>query len=112
MGGTNEFAAPATVAKSIKAPVEIGQARIHESGGKIHFHADAQGLKVSVPVANWFSAWEGISQTPGEWTFVDQNTAVTIATKIENGILDAAINIFAIQTGTTYGALQKFTVGA
>ena len=111
MGGERETEAPASVSRRPKNATEIGSVRIHESGGKVHFHADAQGLKVSCPVAKWFSAWDQISQIPGEWTFVDDNTAVGVVTKIENGILDAAISVYAITVGDTFDKLQKFTGG-
>jgi hypothetical protein len=107
MGGANQFEAPASV--EAKGVIELGTVRIHESGGKVHFHADAQNLKVACPVASWFSAWEKISQTPGEWTFADVSTGVTVKTILKDGVLDAEIIVFPISVGDTYAQLQKFT---
>ncbi|MCK9459565.1 MAG: hypothetical protein M0R80_07995 [Proteobacteria bacterium] len=110
MGGERETKTTASVSRA-KDMLEIGSVRIHEKGGMVHFHADAQDLKVACPVAKWFSAWDIISQVPGEWTYVDDNTAVSVVTKIEGGILDAAISLYSIAVGDTFAKLNKFTEG-
>lgn len=123
MGGLREDLAPAKVAKSsdVKEPITVGSVRIHEKPdpaipgrGKVHFHADQQGYRVAVPVAVWYSAWEKISQQPGEWSYVDReaNTAVTVITKVVNNKIDAEISVFPITVGDTFKVLQKFTTGA
>lgn len=62
MGGSREFVTPA----SEKSGEEhcgkvIGNIRIHESNGEIHFHDDDNNLKTAVPVADMFSAWQRLA---------------------------------------------------
>lgn len=58
MGGDREFTTPA---KSTSTSQVIGNLRIHENSGEIHFHDDANQLKVAVPSADMFEAWEKLS---------------------------------------------------
>lgn len=58
MGGDREFTTPA---KSIETSEHIGNLRIHESNGEIHFHDDSNSLKVAIPSADMFAAWEKLS---------------------------------------------------
>lgn len=52
MGGQYEGAVetPAKKDDTIKSgPVNVGKLRTHESGGEVHFHDDANGIKAVVP---------------------------------------------------------------
>jgi hypothetical protein len=54
MGGKDEFTTPATTDGGSK----IGNLRIHENAGEVHFHDDQNKLKVAVPVAAMYDIWE------------------------------------------------------
>jgi len=45
--------------------------RIHQSGGEIHFHDDANKIKCAVPVAEAWKGWEQIRCQPGRFEWVD-----------------------------------------
>lgn len=94
MGGLNEdtITAPATpkqaviqdapaAAPAATSPLGVEQTiRFHEdpTTGQIHFHDDANGLKVGIPVADWFSAWRRIRQVDnrpgGDFTYLYVDT--------------------------------------
>ncbi len=73
MGGEREFKTPAKKSGSKKDREQtIGELRIHESEGEVHFHDDAKKIKVAMPVATWYSAWERIWKEPNtEFNFAD-----------------------------------------
>jgi len=90
------------------------QVRFHENQGEVHFHVDAENLKVAVPSGEWFKAWEDLARFPGrEWSFVDKQrgTLLTVKSGIISGTLDAYIEVTKIQAGNTFTELDKFTVG-
>lgn len=59
MGGDREFTAPAKSTSDISRVV--GDLRIHENSGEVHFHDDKNGLKVAVPVDTMYAAWDRLS---------------------------------------------------
>lgn len=87
--------------------------RIHESGGDIHFHDDAAGLKAAVPVAQWWKAWAGLKSGDGDWTFVDTANSTLLAVAIQkiSGVTEAIITIVVhvVETGDTFDALEDLT---
>jgi len=90
------------------------QVRFHENQGEVHFHVDAEKLKVAVPSGEWFNAWENLAKFPGrEWSFVDKQreTLLTVKSGIVSGTLDAHVEITQIHTGNTFKELEKFTLG-
>lgn len=46
--------------------------RYHATGERIHFHADAEGLMVVVPAAEWWAAWERLKCGEG-FRFIDRS---------------------------------------
>lgn len=57
MGGERETVSPQVVSKKGKSQV-VGHVRYHEKGGEVHFHDDAAGLKVAVPVDLWMKTFQ------------------------------------------------------
>lgn len=53
MGGKDEFTTPAKTADG----QTIGNIRIHESGGEVHFHDDQNRVKAAVPVPAMYEVW-------------------------------------------------------
>lgn len=129
MGGERETKVASTPAVKARPAVTVGgpppppspptdqQVRIHENKGEVHFHVDAENLKVAVPVSVWFKAWERLESQPGEtFSYVDKQreTMVTVKSGILAGTLDAEIKVERIanlQTGQTFCELQKFSQG-
>jgi hypothetical protein len=54
MAGTRE-----TVVKQSESleGKSIGDVRIHESGGQVHFHDDKNGLKCAIDVTDFYAKW-------------------------------------------------------
>ena len=110
MGGEREDLVEARVSK--KGSAVAGKVRFHESGGKVHFHADDQGLKAAVPVAKWYTAWEELSRASGKRDFIDpeQSTILTVETTVDGNSYSAIINISSCTLSDAFKALHKFTV--
>jgi hypothetical protein len=128
MGGDREtFLESAEKAKSAMGPADdaggvagtmgsVGSAsgariRIHESQGEVHFHDDTAKLKVAVPVSKWFKIWDRLSNEPQRVEIPDEKnkTALTVETKLDNGVLDAVLSIVPMTVGTNFSELTKFT---
>lgn len=114
MGGANETTAPL----KDSAGSVIGKVRYHLSGDEVHFHEDAANKKVAVPVADWFAAFQELSEgTKEEWSFLDKKsmtyltvkTAIVPSTDTEPAKLDVVLNIGDIQVTSDFEALKKFT---
>ncbi len=82
MGGEKETKVSAK--KSTKSgSVEIGELRIHENKGEIHFHDDAKSLKCAVPVATWFATWQRMwNEINTEFNLVDTKNGTTLLAKV------------------------------
>lgn len=59
MGGDREFTTQAKSTSDIGRVV--GNLRIHENNGEVHFHDDKKGLKVAVPVDTMYAAWDRLA---------------------------------------------------
>lgn len=59
MGGTNEKVIDTPRAATSSKSAAIGKIRVHENAGEVHFHDDEKGLKVAVPAASFWKAWQG-----------------------------------------------------
>jgi hypothetical protein len=111
MGGTKEDTI--SQSKSVdKLGGKIGKKlRFHESNGEAHFHDDENNLKVAVPVATWFSAWQKLSTEMGDWSYIDagQGTILNISVFQKKDKVRTNINIQTVETDDVYSKLQKFT---
>lgn len=94
---------------------DIGDIRIHENAGEVHFHLDKANLKVAVPVAKAFKGWEEVSATPGEWSYIDveHGTTVTLRSFITAGVMniDVLVSDTGHQFSDTFKKLNKFFGG-
>ena len=115
MGGEREFSTPSVkpTAAMGSAPIELGSLRIHENKGEVHFHDDANGRKVAVPVATWFKAADQILSQPTEWVFIDSDNNAQLLAKsyITNGVFDVDLSVQPQAVGDTFRKLQTFTQG-
>lgn len=115
MGGAREYQTPA---KSQSGQV-IGQLRIHENNGEVHFHDDTQGLKSAVPVATIFAAWEAMSAgRQKKFDFDDTKNGTRLNMRIKRGKsgLDLRMNIVALPAakfakGTEFSQFDSFIRG-
>lgn len=119
MGGEREATVPVS-STTQTGEKKIGTVRFHESkpDGEIHFHDDANQMKVAVPTATWYKLWELFSSgQKKKIKFIDaqQGTKLTVkrSSKSSKGkkSLDAEIKIESINVSGTFAALQTFTQG-
>lgn len=84
MGGENEFKTPAKKSGSKTDREEtIGELRIHESKGEVHFHDDDRKLKVAMPVATWYAAWQRLTNEPNsEFNYADVENGTALLAKV------------------------------
>lgn len=120
MGGDRETMSQQKVENKTGDVEVVGNVRYHESGGQVHFHDDKNGLKVAVPVATWFGAWQKmLLSLPAEWHFADteRNTIVNVKLRLKeakphkerSARLDALISIEKIELSEAFTALNKFS---
>jgi len=112
MGGERETTVSPSKAKN---KATIGDIRIHESNGEVHFHADATKLKVAVPSGIWYRDWSHLVDMGGTCTFIDiersTRLVVEVNTDFDSDEIDARLSISSIKMGDTFKALQTFTTG-
>lgn len=129
MGGERETVASQKVATENGHEI-IGSVRYHESKSQIHFHDDANKLKVAIPVATWYKAWNYmLSSIPSgsnesafrTWHYPDTENLTVLhislslkkASKRKKGRLmprlDVLMNIEKIQLSEDFSKLNKFS---
>lgn len=119
MGGANETVMDQKVATADKGSEVVGKIRFHESGGEVHFHDDENRLKVAVPAATWFAAWQRLENSGGEWSYIDagKQTLLSVAVEIIPGkpkkkkaaSVDVLLSVEKIEPSDTFSKLRKFT---
>jgi len=117
MGGANETVAEQKAATPSGKTEVIGKVRFHESGGEIHFHDDANQLKVAVPVATWFQAWQRLEAGQiDRWYYPDLERKTVldvriILTSAADGPakLDVAMSVRKVELSDTFTKLQQFS---
>ena len=117
MGGERETTVPSTFAND--KGVTLGDIRIHEKAGEVHFHNDSKKLKVAIPSGVWYQAWMRLCDQAGTFTYVDaeRNTSMAVQVRADprtdaNKILfEAQIKIEAVDLSDTFKSLHKFTTG-
>lgn len=112
MGGERETTVCASKATN-KDTTVLGDIRIHEAKGEIHFHADSSGLKVAVPCGVWFQAWTRLMNQGGIFNYIDskRGTIIQVNAVVDDAKIDAEISVNKIEIGETFKALQEFTTG-
>lgn len=99
---------------SVAGIIATGQRlRFHESAGQVHFHDDALKLKVAIPVADWWKAWDKLRVSPGRWDYFDSvnDTILTVETQLvgEPPGAEATLSLTRGVYGTNFKALDAFT---
>jgi len=111
MGGERETFAEKKPSKESKEGTKLGKFRIHQNAGEVHFHDDEAKLKVAVPVADWWKAWEKLrtESSQFEWCDTVNDTILTVETTISEDVIDATITITEAVYGANFKALNDFT---
>jgi hypothetical protein len=123
MGGEHTETVTQAVEPSAEATTSPGAGRqsieIHQKGPEVHFHDRTSGLKVAVPVADWYAAWRRLEHAEvgkGEFTYFDakEQTRLRVTTAWNSNLADmislyARISIEKVErTNDVYKALQSF----
>jgi hypothetical protein len=110
MGGEREIVCPS---KDIGKGMTLGDIRIHESDGDVHFHDDSSKLKVAVPCGVWFSAWLKLMVYGGNFSYIDTDRGAMVQVNVvtHDAVVDVETFVEKIEVGDTFKAMQKFTFG-
>ena len=120
MGGECETVVPSSKSKADK--MTLGDIRVHEKDGEVHFHADSSGLKAAVPSGIWFQVWLRLMDQGGSFTFVDAERGTSVVVKVTvtdilpttqpgpNSQVDASVSVSKIGVGDIFKALHEFTI--
>jgi len=118
MGGGNETTAAQKKPDAAGTPQVSGEVRYHTSGGEVHFHDDKNSLKVAVPTAAWFAAWQKI-ETGESWQYTDieRQTSLnvgftTVIDDVGKAKIDVCLSIEKVEISDDFEKLRKFTVGS
>lgn len=115
-GGTIQSSKPSPDPTPL--PATNQSLRFHENKGEVHFHDDSASLKVAMPVAEWWSAWNRLKNVQvDKWCYLDRlnGTILEILTGHDDqGRLELRVSLkrysdAPVQVGPTFAALEKFT---
>jgi hypothetical protein len=114
IGGTLDPNSPAIPA--VRQVPELSQKiRFHLNEGMVHFHLDEESLKVEVPVAAWWSAWQELKNLrQNEWRYVDHERGTMLevtAGLSQDGKFDICpvVTKVAQGSGAIFSQLDEFT---
>lgn len=83
MGGDREFNTPAKSTSDVDRGRVVGNLRIHENNGEVHFHDDHNQLKVAVPVDKMYAAWDRLSDgRKKKFKYQDTNSGTELRMKV------------------------------
>ena len=111
MGGERETTLEKKNLKSDGEITSLGNFRIHESNGEVHFHDDKNKLKAAVPFGAWYKAWDKLRGEPATWQYIDttNNTNISVETRLANDEFDVIVSIQSIKVGNDYAKLSTFS---
>lgn len=121
MGGEKETTAPQT--RNTPSGLErCGTVRYHENQGEIHFHDDANKLKVAMPTGTWFTNFQQLmNSTPSSVRYTDTKNGATIKiatvfkkakkNKKKKARVELEMFLEPVMVSADIEALQKFTEG-
>lgn len=125
MGGKNETiigkAETADKSKEVSFDNNGSTIRIHESSGEVHFHDDANKLKVSIPCHQWFNCWESfLNNDQHKIKIVDvKNKSMLTIDRFEKYMSDSTIvlikvelKIHSTQFSSDFLSIHKFSTGS
>ncbi len=119
MGGFNEKtveqAPPAAKGRGSKQKT-VGKIRIHENSGQVHFHDDANGLKVAVPFDKFVAVWSrNHDLKPILLVDNERGTFVEISfgdpKAVESGRVEARVVLGTVAPNDTFKNLNDFALG-
>lgn len=89
--------------------------RVHQSGGEVHFHDDAAGVKAALYTSDWWRAWETLRGQPDRefrhYDGANQSLLVVRTQAHGQGLdgIDVQISITKVPVGANYQKLAEFT---
>jgi hypothetical protein len=89
--------------------------RYHVKDGKVHFHVDAEKLKVEVPVGDWWGAWEELKNLrKHSWRFCDHERGTMLICTVgldDQQQFEAHLKVRKIAhgAGNIFSKLEEFT---
>jgi len=89
--------------------------RFHLSGSMVHFHFDEEKLKVEIPVADWWGAWQELKNLRRDsWRYVDHQRATMLEVTAglgDDGKFDICpvVTKVAQGSGAIFEKLEEFT---
>jgi hypothetical protein len=88
-------------------PLQAQAIRNHLSQGQIHFHCDAQNLKVAIPVAEWYVILRHLrSLHPFTWVDPQFKCVAYFRPYIYGGTFDVAVEMCPIHIGARFEQLE------
>ena len=84
--------------------------RQHLNKNECHWHADDEGLKAAIPVADWFGMKRRLNQMETvEYVDAANKTCITFRPSIEDGKLDLSIHIESITVSDRFTQVLELT---
>jgi hypothetical protein len=114
MGGKNEKTIETKVSAAPGKATTIGKLRIHENKGEVHFHDDDNGLKVAVPSAMFWRAWNNnVNLNSIQFFDSERETLCTIRFCVKNSAQDVDAEIILTKTSVndSFKKLNDFAMG-
>lgn len=117
MGGERETVLERSKAKKpSKQTVAVGKIRVHETDSGVHFHDDANKLKVVVPPADWMVEWGKLaSGLKKKTSFTDPSNGTRLTIRVsrnkKTNEIEAETEIEKVSFGSEFQKLQKFATG-
>lgn len=90
----------------------VGNFRIHQSGGEIHVHDDKDKLKAAVPASAWWKMWDKLRNEPGVWTWIDHHfkTKLVVETALDGDVMDVKISLTGgVTVSDSWDKINNFT---
>ena len=119
LGGTLEPEGVQPATDEIQKIPPLAQSlRYHVKDGYVHFHLDPEKLRVSIPVAEWWSALESLKNLRVEtWRYIDHEAGTMLEVQAglnEKNEFDLSPTVKKISTGSgsIFQKLNEFTVKA
>lgn len=120
MGGEKEFTAPAKSTSGNDPGKVVGNLRIHENNGEVHFHDDQNKRKVAVPVDIMYKAWDRLTEGKEKsFKYKDPSNGTQLRMKVvtnKNLPIDLQVEVRPLKSieglrSNDFNAFDKFIKG-
>lgn len=118
MGGELEQTIESKSFDKSKDSIEISSSiRTHVANSELHFHDDKKGLKVAVPIGEWWAIWNKVStMSIKKAYYLDRKTGIKLIVEpiVDGGEFDVKITLkktftlLPIKTSERFDKLAKY----